>query len=186
MARARRTVVLGLLAVVVAGVALTPIVATAALFGPAGDMPGAEPGTEKEKLVDDAQREYERATRATLGPIVGRPAEQWHPQIVEGIVEDADSPFEGNSTFVLSNLWQSRLSAHGRVTRVYAGTDGSRELVIVTRHHLMTGDRELYREIELPRAVGRPRLSGSSAGVLTISTASGPSFRLDLASLTLR
>jgi hypothetical protein len=187
MARARNSVVLGLLGVGVAtGIVTTPIVATAALFGPQRDMPGAEPRTEKAQLIEDAQREYERAARATLGPVVGRPEEQWHPEIVEGIFEGGDSPFEGSSTFTLSNMWQSRLSAEGRVTRVYAGADGPRELLIVTRHQLMSGNRELYREIELPRGVGRPRVSAASGAALTISTVSGRSFRLVLATLTLR
>ena len=69
----------------------------AALGGPAVQMTGAEPGSEKARLIQEAQAEYDAALKATLGPVVGRPQEQWKPVLVEGIDDTAESPFEGSS-----------------------------------------------------------------------------------------
>jgi hypothetical protein len=167
------------------GLAGIPLVAHAARSGPAADMRGAEAGSEKARLIERAQREYEAAAEATLGPVVGPPEERWQPEIVEGIIDSAESPFEGSS-FVLTNLWQSGLSADGRVTRVYAGMDGSAALLIVLRQELQTGQRELYREIPLPSGVGTPRVARVVRGGLEVTTASGRSFELDLVRQGLR
>ena len=180
----RRTILL-LGAIALALVALVPVVTRAARPGPATDVLGAEPGSEKSRLIEQAQREFDKAAAATLGPVRGRPAEAWHPKIVEGILEDEESPFEGTS-FELTNLWQSRLSPDGRVTRVYAGTRDGRSLLIVLRQVLQTGERELYREIELPRGVGTPRLTRAANGILDVATAGGRAFRLDVERQALR
>jgi hypothetical protein len=171
----------------VAAVAIiaVPLAAHASRSGPSVDMRGAEAGSEKARLIDQAQREYDQAASATLGPVRGRPVEAWHPPIVEGIIESTDSPFEGTS-FVLANLWQSGLSADGRVTRVYAGTEGETALLIILRQELQTGVRELYREIRLPRGVGAPRVTRVLGGELEVRTASGQTFILDVARQVLR
>ena len=176
------------LAVVVAALAavsVIPLAARAVPAGPALDIAGVEPGTEKERIVRHAQRETDEAAASTPGPVRGRPAEAWKPPIEEGILDTLESPFEGRP-FVLVNAWQSRLSPDGRVTRVYAGTEGERSLLIVLRQVLQTGERELLREILLPVGVGAPRLVAIRDGVLDVSTAAGGRFRFDVARVEVR
>lgn len=172
--RARRFVILAIVGVV----AIIPVVSAAGSGGPAAQMPGAEPGTEKARLIDQAQVEYEAGLAATMAPAVGRPQEQWNPTIIEGISDTIESPFEGSS-FVLSNMWQSALTK-GRVTRVYVGTDKGKSLVVVTRHELQTGIEEMRHDFALPSGVGKPRLNAAAAGILGITTASGKIFSFDV------
>jgi hypothetical protein len=147
--------------------------------GPRDQMPGAEPGSEKARMIEQFQREYEAGLLATMAPPAGRPAEQWNPVIVEGIDNFAESPFEG-SDFVLSNMWRSALT-DGRVTQVYVGVDSGGPGVIVTKLHVMTGVEESRWAIPLPSGSGVPRLTAAEGGILLVSTASGRSFQFDVA-----
>lgn len=159
-------------------VARLAIPSTASIDG-AGDDPA------KAALSRTFEREYTEAAQATLGPIRGRPEEEWHPVIVEGIDDAAESPFEG-SPFVLMNMWQSSLAADGTVTRAYAGlADGVRPVVILVRQELMSGIEQMRREFSLPVDVGRPRFVTAAGGILTIGTDVGRDFRFDAYAQTL-
>jgi hypothetical protein len=146
--------------------------------GPRDQMPGAEPGSEKARMIEQFQREYEAGLLATMAPPAGPPAEKWNPVIVEGIDNFAESPFEG-SDFVLSNMWRSALT-NGRVTQVYAGLDGGGPVLIVTTLHVMSGIGESRVDIPLPSGSGVPRITAAERGILLVSTASGGSFQFDV------
>ena len=100
-----------LAAAVVTAVLLGIPIAAAATRDPFGIEGRSMPGdTEKAALVDAFRREYEAALAATPGPVRGRPVEGWRPEIVEGVIESAGSPFEGDP-FVLSNVCLVRSSS---------------------------------------------------------------------------
>lgn len=159
--------------------AITLMVLASAVRAAGGDsgLVGTDPGSEKERL--DLQVQEQAAAPGTLAPAVGRPVEQWHPVITEGIDNNAVSPFEG-STFVLSNMWQSSLDSRGMVTRVWAGVDGPSSRLIIVTTELQTGIDVSRRVIELPANAGPPRITAASRGVLTVGSANGPVFALDV------
>jgi hypothetical protein len=147
-------------------------------------MPGGEPGSEKSRMIEQLQREYEVALLATMAPPAGRPSEQWKPVIVAGIDNAAESPFEGRD-FRLSNVWRSELK-NGRVTQIYVGLDRGAPVVIVTVLELMTGVDKLRLDLPLPADAGVPRIVAALGDVLVVSTASGRSFEVDVNQHTLR
>jgi hypothetical protein len=164
--------------------AIAALTLGAALGGPAAQVSGAEPGSEKAQLIEQWQAEYEAALEATLGPVVGRPEEQWKPVLVEGIDDTAESPFEGSS-FVLVNMWQSALADDGTHTQVYAGADGTRGVLTVLRSDLMTGVQLLRQEFVLPNGAGAPRLVTGDSRRLLVGSSFGRRFALDVARLRL-
>lgn len=166
------------------GLVVVPALAARVVGGPREQMPGAEPGSEKARLVDEFQRQYEDAAVATMAPPAGRPAEEWSPLIVEGIDNSAENPFEGSRDFVLSNMWQSALN-DGRVIQVYAGLDGGQPALLVIRLRVMQGVNESVRRIALPTASGTPRITAAENGILTLLTEPGRSFRFDVAASVL-
>lgn len=169
---------------VLLGVAIPASGAVFGTGGPRDQISGAEPGTEKSRMIEQFQREYETALLATMAPPAGRPVEQWHPVIVAGIDNSAESPFEGRD-FTISNMWRSELK-NGRVTQVYAGLYAGAPVVIVTVLELMSGTDELRLVLSLPADAGLPRIAAAQGEVLVVSTASGRSFEVDTNRRTLR
>lgn len=180
-----RTLVLVALAVVATllPVALPAVASGVGAGGPRDQMPAGEPGTAKAGMIARFQAEYESALRTGMAPPAGRPQEGWKPELVEGIDNAAESPFEG-SDFVLSNMWQSALR-DGTVTQVYAGAVRDQSKLVVIRLRVMEGINELMVEVPLPARSGTPRITADDNGILRVATSSGRLLRFDVARRTL-
>jgi len=118
-----------------------------------------------------------------MAPIQGPPVEEWHPTITEGILDSAESPYEGMRDLTVNNAWQSSLSPSGTYVTIYAGDEPRGGVLIVWVQDLMAGVEVSHREFKLDDV--HPRITGAGKDLLTITSSAGKEWTLDLSSYAL-
>jgi len=113
-----------------------------------------------------------------MAPIAGPPQEAWKPVITEGILANADSPYEGRRDFKVDNAWQSSLRPDGTYVTVYAGDEPRGGRGIIWVQDLMAGVEVRHDEMQLPAV--HPRVSMARGHVLTITALNGKRWTLDV------
>ena len=177
---ARKVLVMGLAAIGLLAISSLPAALGAKpAEGPVAYAPGAEPGTDKGDLIAREQAEFEKALLKSMAPIQGPPVEDWHPEVIEGFVPDAASPYEGSRSFTVVNAWQSALSPAGTFTTIYAGDEDGHGLIIVTEVDLYTtGSETRHLEIEMPSQ--HPRIASVFGRIAAVTDGSGSKWGISL------
>jgi len=170
---------------VVTVLALGATVASAAgPDGPATQIPGGEPGTEKAEIVARLQAEQEAALARPRGREMGPPQEGWDPGITGGIQPFGleENPFPERPRLRITNWWQaSTIDSGGRLRQAYAGVENGHGVVIVVTRDVMLGTVVDEGELELPAGAGRPAFTEGDAGHLMVEVADGRRWRLMVA-----
>jgi hypothetical protein len=162
---------------------LAPIaMASDPLRGALAELVGAEPNSDKAAFFDRIESDDAKAAQRSMAPVQGPPSEeQWQPDIREGFIEDASSPYEGLRPFKVTNAWQTSLSPDGRFWSIYAGDEFGKGLVIIIELDLMTTGTETVH-LEVPVPFEHPRIESVAGGTAVLSTPNGAEWLLDFQS----